>query len=175
MEAIDFINKYKNKIFNILLILTALLIARQIYGFQAKGMDSLQRQKSEQAEKNRLLKDVQAQELEFSFLKEALEKKDIALFINDINEIVKESGVRIISIKPLREKKEEEYTRYSFAIKVAARNYHFFGEFISRIEGSPDIFIVDKLNIKSAARAKTIGVQDKLHAEMIISTIFLKG
>ena len=169
------IKKYGNQIVNILIIVLALIIAYNIYKGQSKDIELLKAQKDGAIKKNAVLGEISKLEKEISSYKKTLGKRDASLLMNNINNIARESGIKIVSIRPEAERDYPVYIRYSFVLVINAENYHRVGKFISSLESSPDIYIVDSLNIKSSLERKEVGQPEEITADLILSTVFFKG
>lgn len=139
------LNKYKNTILNILVFVVALIISNAIYKNQNKVLDTMRLNNEKELKKNKILSNVQRLDKSFSDYKKAVNKKDISSVINNISNIAKESGVLIDSLKPLPEKVESVYASYPFELRMRSRGYHEVGRFMSKLESSPDIYIVDNM------------------------------
>lgn len=137
----------KNKILNIGLIILTVIIASNMYRNKAKDVQLLNAKKDTELKKNSALEQIKQLEKSIESYKNIFNKKDASLIINTINNIARDSNVKIISIKPSNERKESVYTSYPFLLTVSADNYHCIGKFISGIESHPDIYFVDAITI----------------------------
>jgi len=82
------------------------------------------------------------------FLK-AREKEEVSLVVpGSLIEILKESKVTLISIRPIPEKVEEDLLVSSWEMEVLT-TYHELGFFISRLEKSDEFNRIDSLTISS--------------------------
>jgi len=170
------INKYKNNIVSIAIIILALLIASNIYKSQAKGERILKEKKETEVKKNEILANIGQLEKRIASYKEALGQKDLSSVMNNINNIARETGVKIISLRPLPEKDYSVYRKYSFELNLSAQDYHHIGEFMSKIENSPQIYLVEALDMRPSSvtpeqREETGG----LTAVLTLSLIFFQG
>ena len=75
MQAIDFI-KHKNKILNVAILLSSLLIASRIYKQQLKEMDSLKAKENLEYKRSEILSGISAAEKKIAAYKNLLPKKD---------------------------------------------------------------------------------------------------
>lgn len=168
------VNKYKNKIVNIGIIVLALIIANNIYKAQATAVKSLRQSKDTEIQKNEILGDIGRSEKKISAYKRALEKKDV-LVIDDLTDMAGGCGVKIISVKPAAEKAYPVYIKYFFDLVISTQNYHQVGKFISKIENSPNIYIIERLNIKPFSGTEGRGEGARISAVLTVSTVFFKG
>lgn len=175
MELIDFINIYKNKILNIAIVILALIIAYNIYKGQNRTLGSLKENKDIEIKKNAVLSDISQLEKKIISYKNLFNKKDISLVMNTINSIAKGTNIKIILIRPQRERDYPVYIKYSFDLVINAKDYHQVGKFISKIESSPDIYMIDSVNIKLLPESQLAEQIYKLTVELTLSTVFFKG
>lgn len=177
MNLINLISKYKNKILNILIIIVALFFANRIYINQTKNINSLSEKKDAELKRKELLEDISQAEKKIGSYKSVINNKDISLVINTLRNIARDSFVKIVSIKPQTEQDYPVYTKHSFNLVITAGDYHRIGQFMSRIESHPDIYIVENISIRPIPRAEMRGEGriDKLTVNLRLSTILLKG
>lgn len=140
-------NRYKNIIINITVVIIALLIASNIYKARSKVFDTVRENKDQEIERNKLLENMSKLDKKINSYKSFLNKKDISLVINHISSIAKSSGIQINSVKPEAEQHYPNYFRYGFNFTINARDYNALGDFISKLESSSDVYMVDNINI----------------------------
>lgn len=98
---------------------------------------------------------------------ETRERGETGLVIPDsLINILKESKVEIVSIKPIPEKVEGELLISSWDINILS-SYHRLGEFISRLERSPDFNRIDTLTISGGENPS------KRNVHLVVSRISL--
>jgi len=175
MEAVYFLTKHKNKVLNILILILFLFAAQRIYGIKLNEKRSLSFKKEQEIKKNQVLAQIVGLEKNISAYKKILRQKDSAYFIDKLSNLAKDSEVKIISIKPVREIAGGVYTRYPFGLSVSALGYHAIGKFISRIENSRDVFIVESIGISPNPAAAKEAQADKMKLELVVSAVFFKG
>lgn len=177
MNLINLISKYKNKILNILIIIVALFFANRIYINQTKNINSLSEKKDAELKRKELLEDISQAEKKIGSYKSVINNKDISSVINTLRNIARDSSVRIVSIRPQIERDYPVYTKYPLDLVITAGDYHRIGEFMSRIESHPDIYIVENISIRPNLEAEMRGKDrtDKLTVNLRLSTILLKG
>lgn len=169
MNLTDLTNKHKNLIFNIALVLGAVFIAYNfIYTGYLKKSASLKEQKQTEIKKNAVLDEISKLEKSINAYKKFLVRKDTSLVIATLSDIAKATGLEISSIRPETEQKFPTYTKVSFTLEMHADRYHALGEFIGKVESSPDIYIIEDINIKTAGR------EDKLFINLKVNKIFFK-
>ncbi|MFH1441406.1 MAG: type 4a pilus biogenesis protein PilO [Candidatus Omnitrophota bacterium] len=177
MELAD-LGKYKNKIINILIIIIAVVIAVNIYKNYFVSIKGLNSQKEEEIEKNAIVERIIKLQKEFNKYKNFINNKDISGIINNINITAKDTGVKILSIKPENSRKEGIYEVYPFRASISARQYSEIGNFIGALESDPKIFIIESIDLtvqKEAIREeKQKPVENVLNANLVVSTILIK-
>jgi Tfp pilus assembly protein PilO len=141
------LHKYKNTIFNILIVIVALIISNIIYKSQSKTFEILKLNNEKELKKNKVLNNIKRLDEAFLNYKNAINKKDVSLLINNISSIARDSGLVIDLLKPLTESAESIYINYPFELRMHANSYHEVGRFMSRLESDPDIYIVDSMVI----------------------------
>lgn len=158
MELGDFIDKYKNKIFNIGIIILVLIISSNIYKKQLKEIEVLGEKIELETKKNQALESIIHSETRINTYKNLLAKKDTSLIINTISNIARESRIKIVSIRPMPERKYEDYIKVPFSLILSASEYHAVGRFISKLESSQDVYTVESMEIKSEPLTKELAV-----------------
>ena len=167
MDTIEFINKYKKYLLNIVVILAALIIASKIYKGQDKILENLREEAQETTKKNEVLQDLSQLEKRVSLYNNLFSKKDASAAINTISNIAKESNIKIISIRPLSEQRSPEYIKIPLDLTVSAPDYHALGKFISRVENQQDVYFIDSMAISTDTQTK------KMTTNLKISTVLL--
>jgi len=89
-----------------------------------------------------------------------------------LNDVARNCQVKINVIKPLPPEQGGGYTKYSFAMSVAAENYHMFGKFISALESHPFMFSVESVSVHPDPSRES--KRYKLEAELEVSAILLR-
>jgi len=156
------IKKHKNRVLNILIIILALFISSNIYKKQNKEMLSLNAQKEIEIKKNAEFEVIGRLEEKNKYFKNYLSKKDAGLAIDTISNIAKELGIKIISIRPEAELKFAQYTKAPFEISLGINNYHDLGKFISKMENSNEVYIIETITAKRESEGKGLSVNLKL-------------
>ena len=163
MESAEF-GKYKNKVFNFAVIFLAIIVALSIYSKQARDVELLKNTKEVEKKKNIVLEDIGRLELKVDAYKELLVGKDTELIIGNISNMAKESGVKIISMRPEMEQKYPDYIKLPFSLAINAFDYHSLGDFVSRIESHPDIYVIEDVRIYPLSEKEGLTVNLKLSA-----------
>lgn len=175
MELGAGINKYKNMVINIAIIIIALLIAKNIYKSQTLKVEMLQQKKEIEIKKNGVLADISNLEKKISSYKNFINKKEISSVINTINNFAQEAGLNISSVKPREPQEETDYTIYPFDLVVKVKDYHSLGRFISKLESSQDIYNIEVIKISSAVQYYAQANQPEgLDVSLTVSTVLLK-
>lgn len=172
MEYLNLANS-KNKIINIAIILCAIILSYNVYKKQAQSIALLKQSKELEAKKNDVLSEIVAEEKKMDLYKKFVNKKDVATIINRLGNIANDARVIINSIKPLEKQDYPVYVRYPFNFSVTARTYADAGKFISKLENSPDIYIVESTTI-SPSMKEDDPVPENIVLTMIVSTVLFK-
>lgn len=183
MKLPDLANK-KNQVLivNIVTLLIALFFAINIYKAQVANIKSLGERRAAEMRKNEIMGNISQSEKAINSYKNLLAKKDVSLVVNKISDIARQAGVRIVSIKPNAPEDYQLYTKHSFSLAAGSGSYHTIGKFINNLENSPDMYFVDKINIKVIEKPRELGraeagpeETDRLSINLTISTIVFKG
>lgn len=172
MDLTSLITQHKNKILNIVVIIVALFIVNNIYKGQQANTLRLKEKRDVEIKKSEVLKEVSQLDKKFKALKGAVNKKNIASVINTLNNLARDSSLKIISLRPQGQKEFPAYIKYTYNLAVAAPDYHSIGKFIGRLESSEDIYLVEGIKISSETQAQSEA--DRRRAEITVSTILIK-
>ncbi|OGX14900.1 MAG: hypothetical protein A2166_03385 [Omnitrophica WOR_2 bacterium RBG_13_41_10] len=162
----------KDKIINALIILVTIYIAVNLFKLQAKNMETLNIQKDIEIKKNEALDKIAESEKKASSYKDFLNKKDLSLAMSTISNIANQYAIRIISIKPERKEELQAYVKHTFSLSINADSYNTIAKFINTLENNPDVYFVDKINIKILSQKEA---PDILQADLILSTITFRN
>lgn len=158
MDLTEAINKHKNRIFNIAVIILTVFIASNIYKKQGREVELLNAKKDAGTKKNSVLESISQLNNRINSYKNLLAKKDANLVINTISNIAKALGIKIVSVKPAMEQRFADYTKYPFDLMVSAPNYHALGKFISGLESYNDIYFIEAFNISFEKTTKELNI-----------------
>jgi Tfp pilus assembly protein PilO len=173
MDAMTVVNKYKNTFVNLIVFVVGVAIAFQVYKNQAASIAALEQKKEMEIKKNVVLKDIKKQEKIIQFYKDNLNKEDMGTFIVSVNEIAKQTGVKIVSLKPNPTEDVGVARKSTLALVISSDNYHKLGKFINAIETLPDFYYVD--NVSFTRLGVPNEPQFTIEAQMVVATIFFKG
>lgn len=165
MELIALANKNKNKLLNLAVIIIAFMIASNIYRQQTREIESLKSKSNTETKKNTVIENISNLEKSIGTYKNLLAKKDAGSVINTVSNIAKESGVKIVSVKPSAEQRQADYIKFPLNLVLSVPNYHTLGRFISKIESYQDVYVVESIEIRFQEQAKELAVS------LIISSI----
>ncbi len=171
MDLIGLVNKFKHSILNLIIILVAIMVAKGIYEGQEKKIFALREQQANELKKNKILEEISTLEKKVKVFKETINNKDINSVINTVGSLAKDSSVTIISFKPQQERDYPAYVIYSFDLYIAANKYHHIGKFISALESSSDIYIIEKISMDTQQRQ---GNEGKITAQVTLDTVLVK-
>ena len=145
MNAMTAVNKYKNTFINLIVLGVGITIAFQVYKNQTATIAALEQKKETEIKKNVVLKDIKKQEKIIQFYKDNLNREDMGTFIVSVNEIAKQTGVKIVSLKPNPAEDIGVVRKSTLSLLVSSDNYHKLGKFINAIETLPDFYYVDNV------------------------------
>jgi Tfp pilus assembly protein PilO len=154
MDVHILINKAKDNILNIIIIIIAVIIAFNHYKTKTRDVKSLKDTLNTELKKNEVLGDISNLEKKFTLFRNKINDKSISLVIDSLGNMAKESDVKIILVKPQNAMNLGYYTSYPFQLTVVAKDYHQIGKFISIIENSPDIYIIENIMIRTNPEAE---------------------
>lgn len=165
----------REKFFNIIIILAAVIFSYTIYTAQTKSIGSFQQAKELEKEKNEVLTTIIGLSKQAVSYKDYINKKDISSIIQRIGYIASSSGVEINSMKPLEKQDYPVYIRYPFQLSVVSSSYSAVVRFIGNLEKDPDIYIVRAANIKTVAMTKEDGIYaPSISLEFEVNTVLFK-
>lgn len=170
MEATQISGKYKNWILNIALIIAALIIGNIIYKKQAQQLANLRAEKEIEIEKNVLLSNIGGLEKKLDAYSRFTAPK-AANPLNILSDIARDSGVRVISMRPSQEAKRDYYSRMPVDLVVGVAGYHELGRFVSAIESySNEVFVIDSVELRRVSES-SVGGEKELTVNLRISAI----
>jgi len=171
-ELIGLLIENKEKVLSIVIIIFTLIIAANIYKNQTSKLQSLNTQRDTEIKKNIVLNDIKDSEKKVEFYKNLLTEKGPASITAKINDIARDSNVKIISIQPGIQEQQSLYTKYPFVLTIGAESYHAIGNFISKIENYSDLYFVDTIKIVSSEAGQT---SSKLTVNLTVTVIAFTG
>lgn len=173
MALMDDLNKYKNTLLNVVLVLAALIFSYNLYEKQDKVLRELKRQKEEQIDKNKVLEEIGMFDQKIKALKESVNKNDASLSLNTISRLAKANSIGITAIRPLAKQNYPLYAKYPFALEITIDNgYNSLGMFISDLENDQAVYFVESIDIRNRAAAPQGGPPERgLAASMTVYTI----
>jgi len=167
MNPAEEIDKYKNTIINIAVVIVGLIIALNIYQGGLGRIKSMEAKISEEENKNRELEKISQLESKKNSYKELFSKQEANSVMADISKIAKAANVSVVSVKPLAKESSADYSKDIFEITVNASSYDNLAEFINAIESYNNVYIVEGLKISIQE-----GIAKKgLAANLLISSV----
>jgi hypothetical protein len=151
MINFSLIERNKNKVVNLGIIILALFIALKFYISTSNQIGSLAEQESNELEKNKVTEEIAALEKKLEAYQKVFVRKDLASVMDIISGIAKDASVKIVSVKPLAEEAFDSYSNSPFLVMLNAPGYHVLGDFISKIENHKDILLISEVKINSKA------------------------
>ncbi|MDD5097424.1 MAG: type 4a pilus biogenesis protein PilO [Candidatus Omnitrophica bacterium] len=150
----------------------AIFVTLYIYGGQNQQLALLEERKNEEIKKSEIIKDLIKVEEKINTYKETFSRKDLSSVIDAMTNIARDTGVKIISVKPGPEQQYTEYIKSTFLIVVRVANYHALGQFISKIENYKDLFLVEDISMtKISGKQAGKKVEQDIDTNLKISTI----
>ncbi len=156
MDAYEWISRNKNKIINILFLALSLFVAGKIYSGQLKSRNLLVEKKDRESKKNIILEGINDTVKKIEAYRKLLGEKDASGVINTVGNIANQTGIKIISIKPIKQERLPEYVKIPYRLELMTESYHNLGRFLSRLESHADIFMVDTMDLKADERTKDL-------------------
>jgi len=157
----------------IVIVAIALILARNSYSSQAQTIRSLANRIDAEKKRNEELLRIEKSKKLTESAKQLINRKNLSMVINHINDFAKEALVTVASIRPQTEKVFDDYTVYPYEMSLTVNGYHALAEFISLIENSQDVFIIESLNIKLDTLNESSGRNVKLIAGMRVNTYWM--
>jgi Tfp pilus assembly protein PilO len=148
MELTAFVNKHKNKIVNIAIIILAVIISANIYKKQSEGIEALKKKEDTETKKSEVIKNINQLAQKINSYEKLFIKKDVSAVINTISGLAKESGIKIVSVRPDAEQAYPNYIKLPFGLVISADDYHAIGKFISKLESYQEVYIIEAASIR---------------------------
>ncbi|MCM8801484.1 MAG: type 4a pilus biogenesis protein PilO [Candidatus Omnitrophica bacterium] len=165
-------NINKNTLVHVGIIILVLIIASNIYKRQKDILRDLKKKENSELEKNKVISNInQLEKLLTSY--RPLFVKDNSLLITTISNIARETDVKIISFQPRNEIKLPTYIKYPVDLTLEARNYHFLGRFLSKLESYAQVFVVESLRVASPISALAKGKESNLEVSLSLYAVSL--
>lgn len=150
MEVSDLtalLKKHKNVVLNVVIILLAVNFALKEHKKQNLQLQKLVVLTEEEAQKNEVLKKIGGLEESFQDYKSSINDKDVTTALDVFNKIASGQGVKIISVRPLKEKTKGIFTYFPFDLRIETDSYHKLGSFIAGLENHKFIFDIGDMKI----------------------------
>lgn len=173
MDINDIIS-YRNKGVNIVIIIVAIAVGLNMYNKQVAIIESLKQAKDMEIKKSTSLGGISELEKRVKLYKDFVSKKDPLTLIKTFNKLARSIEVNIASLKPNKLQDFPMYVRYPYSITVTSRSYYQMGKFISILESSPDVFIINSAIVRSIRQVGEDSVNDCLSMDLVVSTIIFK-
>ena len=172
MEKLELLERSKNDILNVGVILLALFIAFQIYKSTDEKVTTLKTKQNDELKKNEVMDEISILEKKVEKYQRFFAKKDMSYVVNAISDIARNCSINITSIRPSGQEAGDDYTRPVFLLVLTAPDYHSLGKFISQIEDSKDVYMVGGVSIASGISGDVTGGNEmNLKVTLRISTI----
>jgi len=163
------VNKIKENLVSLIILVLAVIIAFKVYRGKEAEFLGLKNDKEMENKKNAILNDLSELEKEFAYWNENVNNKELSAVLDKIGDFAKNASVKITKITPQKEIVVGVYTKYPYDITLSASKYHQIGKFMSILESSPDIYMVENLAINS----NTASENDSISATLTVFTIMI--
>jgi hypothetical protein len=161
------INKQKNKFFNIVLIIIALIVASNIYKKQEADINSLKLNIEEEEKRNKTLGNIGKLDAQIESYRRLLANKETNFYTNDIGNIARDTGVKIMSIGSSGEEPAADYIKYIYALTVSSPDYDTLARFINALEMNTTVYMIENLELRSLSYNK----EKELSANLRVSAV----
>jgi len=165
------INKLKGNLIGLVCLIAAFIIAFKVYQGKESEILALKKQKVNEEEKNAVLDQIINLEKKLASLQDNVNNKNMSLVLDKITDFAKAASVKIIKIIPSKDYVLSVCTKYPYELSFSASNYHQIGKFISLLENSPDIYMVENLSINNNAAGGSVAIS----ASLTVYTIMVKN
>jgi len=182
-KNIKFIVKNIKRIINTLIVIIILIVSLNIYNIQKKRVLTYKKNLEYEKNKNELLKELIGLENKLIDCRKALGKFDTSDMLSTVSSLAEQANLKIIAVKPQPDEETPLYTKSKIKLVLEAENYHTIGNFISKLEASPDLYKIESLTIIPAKKSgvqlispdKKIEEEPVLNAEIVIIRFIFKG
>lgn len=164
MEAIEFINRQKNALIKIGILLFALIIASRIYKAQNTVIESLKVKVDDEVKKNEILIGIGQSEKKINLYRQLFLKHDTASAMNILSGLARDARVKIVSIRPSAQEKLVDYAKVPFELSITAPGYREVGRFISSVENNESIYMVDSMSVDTERQSGELRVNLRVSA-----------
>lgn len=172
MDTVAIVNKVKENILLIVMIVIALIIASNIVKSKEQEIQTLKSEAELEEKKNAVIQEIAGNEKRVKSLVDSVNARASKSAIDALGAMAKAASVQIKGINKQAETVSPEglYVKTPYEIVLAASSYHQIGSFVSLVEQSPEIFIVEGLQVKGASGTDP----ERVSATVSLSTITLK-
>lgn len=143
-----------NQVVSVAILVAACLVALNIYKGQKKKGTQILHLQDEQRKKNEILLHIGDLNKKIKSYKQVFMEREHREIIDMITRVCADSNVKIISLKPqkaqsgITKKGSEKYNKAFFGLVIQVDSYHQLGEFISRLENSQTMLLIEWLQIE---------------------------
>lgn len=161
------VDKYKNAVINMAVVIIALVIAVNIYNGKTAEINSLKLKINEEEKKNLELEEIGRTEKKKGAYKKLFVKKEASEVMADINDIANAAGVSVLSVKPSQSDSTTDYSKDAFEIAVKARSYDILAKFINSLESFASVYMIDDMAVDSSEEFSKKGLTVTLRISSI--------
>lgn len=158
--------KAKNKVVNLVVLIIGVVVAMQLYQGNLKKIEALRGQQEAEKKKNELLFEISQLEGKLDAFRSTMSPKDVNTVMNALTVLAQETGLKIMSFRPSVDQPFPEYVKSPYNLEVSAPDYHSLGRFVSKVESAADMYMIDKMNIRTSSFDSK-----ELIAEMTLVTV----
>ncbi|MFA5276741.1 MAG: hypothetical protein WC417_07630 [Candidatus Omnitrophota bacterium] len=168
MDILAVVQKNKNTVLSIGLILLAVVFSLKIYQGQEREIVNLKKQAQNEAKSNEIFKNLNLLDDKINTYKRSLKIKTTGEVMSTVSEIAKKAGFKIDSIRPMGESGGEDQVKFSVSAVIRAKSYNQIGEFMSRLENDLAFFSVESFKINRDNQAKGLVLNLKVSAIKVV-------
>lgn len=168
MASASIVDKIKLNLLNVVILILAVIIAFKVYKNKESGIFVLKEQMETEGKKNNVLIEISALEQKLAYLNKNVNIKTPNSLLDKIGDLAKTSGVKISRIIPQKEIAMGVYTKYPFELTLSVGSYHAVAKFISLLENSLDIFMIENLVISNRVGEEDNSIAVKLTVYTIL-------
>ncbi len=169
MDLTRELDKYKDKIVNIVIIVIAIFVASNILKGSSSQIAALKTKISDEEKKSEELNKVSLLEKRLNDYKRLLVEQEASQVMSSISDIAKASRVKLVSVRPTREEKAADYLKRIFDVNIIVPDYEALVQFVNAVESFNNVYIIENMFISVG---QTVAKKD-ISVSLSISSISL--
>lgn len=156
MDASVFLQRNKNAILNLAIVILVLIISIKIYYSQDAQITALKMQKEKEIENSKVFNRLTALNNKINVYKRSLKITNAGEVMNTISEAAKSAGLKIDAIRPLGQAVGDDYIKLPVSVNLRTKNFDQIGKFMSKLENHPVFFTIDSFRISHNGEGKEL-------------------